>query len=217
MSNMLHTLKSALRLHGSRPEETPLHLEELQTERELTDGALRSLAPAETPGQLALQIRLALSHERVRRERRWAGRLQHGWETFRENSLQPFAVQAAVAATALLAVAGGMLMLGAVTPGQAVEANDTPLAGFSAPHYMYSVAGEQPVGSSTDKPLIVEAKIDPAGRVYDYQIVSGDLDSAASAALRQRMLTGVFRPAKVFGEPVRGTVLLTFADVVVRG
>ena len=217
MKDMLHTLSSALRLHRSHSEEALPDLDELQTERELTDGALRSLAPVEAPEQLALQIRLALSHEKVRRERRWAGRVQHRWEVFRENSLQPFAVQAAVATVALLAVAGGALLLGAVAPQQAVQANDTPLAGFSAPRYLYSVAGEQPVGSSTDAPLIVEAKVDRAGRVYNYRVVSGGLDATASAALRQRMLTGVFKPARVFGEPVRGTVLLTFADVVVRG
>lgn len=217
MKNMLRTLTSPLRLHRNRSEAVPVDTDELQTERELTDGALRMLAPAQAPDQLALQIRLALSHERVRRDRRWAGRLQHRWDAFRENSLQPFAVQAAVAAVALVAVAGGVLMLGAVAPQQAVQANDTPLAGFSAPRYLYSVAGEQPVGSSTDAPLIVEAKVDPAGRVYSYRVVSGGLDATASAALRQRMLTGIFQPAKVFGEPVRGTVLLTFADVMVRG
>lgn len=218
MKDMLHSLTSALHLHRERrPEDVPAGLEELQTERELTDGALRALTSAEAPERLALQIRLALSHEQVRRERRWTGRLQHRWETFRENALQPFAVQAAVAAVALLSVAGGALMLGAVAPQQAVQANDTPLAGFSAPRYLYSMAGEQPVGSSTDAPLIVEAKVDPAGRVYDYRVVSGGLDATASSALQQRLLTGVFQPARVFGEPVRGTVLLTFADVVVRG
>lgn len=217
MNVMLHTVTSALRLRRNRSEEVPAHLEEVQTERELTDSALRTLESVKAPEQLSLQIRLALSHERVRRERRWAGRLQHRWVTFRENSLQPFAVQAAVATVALLAVAGGALMLGAVTPQQAVQANDTPLAGFSAPRYLYSVAGEQPVGSSTDAPLIVEAEVDRAGRVYSYRVISGGLDATASAALQQRMLTGVFKPARVFGEAVRGTVLLTFADVMVRG
>ncbi len=217
MKDMLNSLSSVLPVRRRCSEQLLPALEELQSERELTDGALRTLAPAQAPEQLALQIRLALSHEQVRRERRWAGRVQHSWEVFRENSLRPFAVQAAVAAVALLAVAGGALMLGAVAPQQAVQANDTPLAGFSAPRYLYSVAGEQPVGSSTDAPLIVEAKVNTAGRVYSYRVVSGGLDATATSALRQRMLTGIFRPAKVFGEPVRGTVLLTFADVVVRG
>ncbi|MGI4854622.1 MAG: hypothetical protein ACRYF4_11325 [Janthinobacterium lividum] len=191
--------------------------EELQSEREYTDNALRTLAPVEAPAELALSIRLALSHERVRAERRFLGRVQFWCAAFFENSIKPIGLQAAVATVALLAAAGGVLMLGAVAPQQAVEANDAPLAGFSAPRYLYSVAGEQAVGGIGDQPLIVEARVDPAGRVYAYHVISGALDAAASAALQQRMVTGVFQPAKVFGEPVRGSVLLTFADVVVRG
>ena len=192
-------------------------LEELSFERTLTDNALRSLTSAEMPEDLSLRIRLALSHERVRAERKFAGRLRYRWETFRENSLRPIAMQVTIAAAALLAVAGGALMLGAIAPQQAVQANDTPLAGFSAPAYLYSISGEQPVGGTGDQPLIVQARIDRMGRVYDYHLLSGTLDDSAAMALRQRMLSGVFRPAQVFGEPVPGTVVLTFADVVVRG
>ena len=191
--------------------------EELSFERSLTDEALRSLAPVEIPDDLSLRIRLALSHERVRAERRLRGRVLHRLQAFREPALRPFALQLGVAATALVAVCSGILVLGAVTPQQAVRANDIPLAGFSAPRYLYSIAGEQRVGSIDDQPLIVQAMVDSSGRVYDYHLLSGTLDHAAEAALRQRLLTGVFQPAKVFDEPTRGSVVLTFADVVVRG
>ena len=191
--------------------------DELSFERAMTDGALRVLAPVEPPADLSLRIRLALSHERVRAERRLGGRVLHRLQAFRENSLRPFAMHLGVAAIALVSLCGGALVLGAVTPQQAVRANDIPLAGFSAPHYLYSVAGEQRVGSVDGAPLIVQAMVDRGGRVYDYRVLSGTLDSAAEAALRQRLLTGVFQPAKVFDEPIRGTVVLTFADVVVRG
>jgi hypothetical protein len=117
----------------------------------------------------------------------------------------------------MIAVVGGTLMLGAVAPQQAVEANDEPLTGFSSPRFMYSSASEQLVAPAGDEPLIVRAMVDNKGRVYDYRVLSGKLDDTGSAALRQRMLTGVFRPAEIFGEPVRGSVLLTFSDVIVRG
>ena len=191
--------------------------DELSFERALTDGALRALAPVEPPPDLSLRIRLALSHERVRAERRLAGRVLYRLEVFRDNALRPFALHLGVAAAALVAVCAGALVLGAVTPEQAVRADDIPLAGFSAPHYLYSVGGEQRVGSVDGQPLIVQAMVDPKGRVYDYRVLSGTLDQAAEAALRDRLLTGVFQPAKVFDEPTRGTVVLTFADVVVRG
>ena len=217
MKYLSDTLKSMLKIVPAPMERTGEPMEELQSEREFTDTVLRSLAPVESPAELSLRIRLALSHERVRAERKFVGRLQHRWNAFFENSVKPVGLQAGVVAVALLAVAGGVLMLGAVAPQQAVEANDIPLTGFSAPRYLYSVAGEQAVGGVGDQPLMVEAKIDQAGRVYDYRVVSGALDPAAAAALRQRMVTGVFQPAKIFGEPVRGRVLLTFADVVVHG
>lgn len=191
--------------------------EELSFERKALDNVLSTLAPVQAPPDLPLRIRLALSHERVRAERRLLGRLQHRWEAFRENSLRPVALQVAVVAAALVAVAGGGLMLGAVTPQQTVQANDVPLAGFSTPRYLYSIAGEQPVGGTSDQPLMVEANIGSTGRVYDYRVLSGSLDTRSDAALRQRMLTGVFQPAKVFGESVKGSVVLTFADVVVHG
>jgi hypothetical protein len=207
----LEHLLDRVGLHAAPPAD-----EELGFERALTDNALRTLGPATVPADLSLRIRLALSHERVRAERRFTGRLRHGLEMFWENTIRPMSLQVGVAA-AMIAVIGGVLMLGAVAPQQAVEANDEPLAGFSAPRYLYSAAGEQPLGSVNDAPLVVQAMVDSAGRVYDYHVLSGALDEQATAALRQRMLTGVFRPANVFGQPVRGNVVLTFADVVVHG
>jgi hypothetical protein len=190
--------------------------EELQFERSLTDNALRTLGPVRAPEDLSLRIRLALSHERVRAERRIMGRLQDRWVSFRENSLRPFALQGAVITAALVATIGGALLLGALAPQQAVQANEEPLAGFSAPRFLYSAAAEQPVASAGDEPLMVQAMVDAKGRVYDYRVLSGQLDPIAATALQQRMLTGVFQPAQVFGQPVRGRVVLTFADVVVH-
>ena len=203
-------------LHHVRPHAEPHIPEELGFERALTDNALRALGSAPVPADLSLRIRLALSHERVRAERRLSGRLRHSLEMFWENTVRPMSLQVGVAA-AMIAVVGGALMLGTVAPQQTVEANDEPLTGFSAPRYLYSAAGVQPVGSVDDAPLVVQAMIDREGRVYDYHVLSGALDATESAALQQRMLTGVFQPAHVFGQPVKGSVVLTFADVVVRG
>jgi hypothetical protein len=210
-SKTLNQLLEQVGLHKDTPPE------ELQFERTLTDNALRTLGPVRAPEDLSLRIRLALSHERIRADRRIVGRFQDRWESLRENSLRPFALQGAVVAIALLATVGGLLMLGAVAPQQTVEANDEPLTGFSAPRFLYSAAAEQPVASAGEEPLMVQAMVDTKGRVYDYRVLSGQLDETAATALRQRMLTGVFQPAKIFGQPVRGRVVLTFADVVVRG
>lgn len=209
------------RLRTSRAaaaEREALQMEETTAERTCTDRALRSLAPIAAPADLQLRLRVALSHERVRADRRISGRIAHRLHLLRENTLRAFAVQGAVAVAALLLLVGVAVRLGAVTPGQTVEANDIPLIGFSAPHYLYSSYGvRQPVVSVDAAPVLVEAKVNAAGRVYDYRILSGTLDAGGVSALRERMLSSVFRPARILGEPVRGHVVLAFADVEVHG
>lgn len=193
--------------------------EETHRERVMTDDALRSLGGSMTaPADLQLRLRVALSHERVRQERQWLGRLEHRMYLLRENTLRPFAVQGAMVAAALLVVLGVGVTLGAVTPGQAVEANDVPLIGFSAPRYLYAAGNTSArVDSADQTPLMVEARVNSIGHVYDYRVLSGTLTPATEAALRERMLNSVFTPASFFGEPVRGTAVLTFADVEVHG
>lgn len=197
----------------------PVWLDETNRERVMTDEALRSVQDGPTtPEDLQLRLRLAISHERVRAERRWSGRLLHRWHLLRENTLRPFAMPTAIAAAALVMLLGVGVTLGAVTPQQAVEANDIPLQGFSAPRYLYAASGaSRIVASANGEPLMVQAYVDNTGRVYDYRVLSGDLTPALDTSLRERMLSSVFTPASFFGEPVRGTVVLTFADVEVHG
>jgi len=191
--------------------------DELSFERSLTDNALRRLAPSAAPRDLALRIRLAISHERVRAQHNWVSRMHDRAELFWDNTVRPMAVQVVVATVALVAVTGGALMLSGLAPQQAVEANDEPLAGFSAPRYMWSAVDTAPLASTNEAPLIVKAMIDAKGRIYDYKVLSGATDERTSQALQQRMLTSVFKPARVFDQPVRGSILLTFGDIVVRG
>ena len=185
----------------------------------MTDEALRSVQSSlATPDDLQLRLRLAISHERVRAERRWSGRLSHSFHLLRENTLRRFVMPSALAAAALVVLLGVGVTLGAVTPQQAVEANDVPLMGFSGPRYLYAAdSTARAVASVNEAPLMVQAKVDSTGRVYDYRVLSGALTPALDAALRERMLSSVFKPASFFGESVRGTVVLTFADVEVHG
>ncbi len=192
--------------------------EETTAERVATDDALHTLLPIETPASLQLRLRVALSHERVRSERRWTGRIAHRWHLLHQNTLHRYGVQAAVGAAAFLMLIGIGLNLGTVTSAQTVEANDIPLIGFSSPHYLYSNSGlHQPVVSTDEAPVVVEASVNAEGRVYNYRVLSGSLDATAVGALRERMVSGVFQPARILGEPVRGKIVLTFADVEVHG
>jgi hypothetical protein len=66
-------------------------------------------------------------------------------------------------------------------------------------------------------PVVVQAFVNGEGRVYDYKIISGNSDTKTRSQLEDTLLFSVFAPAEVFGQPVRGTVLLSFYDVSVRG
>ena len=99
----------------------------------------------------------------------------------------------------------------------AVMANDEPLGAMTAPHYLYSVAGIQPVTTAEDSTIIVEALVNARGQVYDYRIVSGPQDAVVRSQVVDRLLACVFQPASVFGVPVRGHVVMAFAGISVRG
>jgi hypothetical protein len=64
---------------------------------------------------------------------------------------------------------------------------------------------------------VVEAFVNDSGRVYDYNIVSGPEDAGVQTQIANQLLLSVFEPAKVFGGPVRGRVVLTFSGISVRG
>ncbi len=212
-----HNLLEKLRASRTATE-APAILEETTAERVHTDAALHTLASIAAPADLQLRLRLALSHERVRADRRWTGRIAHHWHLLRENTLRGHAMHGVLALATLVLLAGIGLNLGTVAPSQTVEADDIPLIGFSSPRYLYSSSGlHQAIVSEDEAPILVEAKVNAGGRVYDYRVLSGALDATGIRALRERMLSAVFKPAQILGEPVRGHVILTFADVEVHG
>ena len=68
-----------------------------------------------------------------------------------------------------------------------------------------------------ESPVLVEAKVDGEGRVYDYTIVSGPADPAIERRVQEDLLSSVFRPAMAFGVPVAGRVVITYSGISVRG
>jgi hypothetical protein len=63
----------------------------------------------------------------------------------------------------------------------------------------------------------VEALVNEQGRVYDYVIVNGPHSAQVQVQVADNLLASVFKPAMVFGVPVRGHVVLTYTGVSVRG
>ena len=174
---------------------------------------LAAVGPAKPPADLSLKLRLAISHERGKRQR-LRDTLGVRWT----NLVRPVMLQASAGFAGAVMLLGTIAMLvGALGAPQAVLANDEPLGALTSPHYLYSEARQQPVITPEDTTIVIEADVNAAGRVYDYTIVSGPQDERTLAQVRDQVMLLVYQPALAFGEPVRGRVLITFSGVSVHG
>ena len=174
--------------------------------------ALEDLGPAKPPARLQQRLRAALDIER-----------DHGthlplfdrvaliWRT----SVAPLAVQTAGGMLAAVLLLASVFRL--FGPGIEVQANDDGLAHLIGPRYLYSQVPPTAVETGRDVPVLIDAKVDTRGRVYDYDIIDGPADPAVRRQVEQNLLTSVFTPATVFGVPVQGHVMLTYTGVSVRG
>jgi anti-sigma factor RsiW len=176
--------------------------------------SLAMLGPAKPSPNLARRLRVAISHERAESRSRWFDSLSLRWD----NSFRPMLVQVSAGLAGTIVLVGGiMLLLGMVAAPEAVMANDEPLGGLTAPHYLYSAEQPHAIITGQDSTIVVEALVDARGRVYDYNIVSGPASEAVRIQVADQLLESVFEPARVFGGPVRGRVIMTFAGISVSG
>ena len=177
-------------------------------------GLLAAVGPDKAPEDLGVRLRVAISRESARRQGHWWDGLAVRWE----NGLRPLVVQASAGLAMALVLLGGIGgLMGFVAAPPAVMANDEPLGAMTSPHYLYSTAPQQPVVAGLDTTIVVEAKVNADGRVYDYSVLSGPTDDRTMAQVRDQVMLQVYEPARVFGEAVSGRVLITFAGVSVRG
>jgi anti-sigma factor RsiW len=175
---------------------------------------LGTVGAVKAPADLGLQLRLAISHENARRQWHWWNIVTTRWD----NMLRPALVQASAGLAGAVVLVGSLAMLiGVVAVPQPVMANDEPLGALTAPHYLYSAARLEAVATPEDTTIVIQAKVNSAGRVYDYDIISGPTDAATDDQVRDQLLLQVYEPARAFGEPVRGQVLVTFSGVSVHG
>jgi hypothetical protein len=173
---------------------------------------LGQMGPATMPNGLAMRLRLALAAERA--EQSYLSplaRLRAAWQA----TIAPMALRVAGGFTAALVLVGGLSWMFAAPI--AVQANDDRLANLAPPQYLYSQVPPQPIPAPRDTPIIVEALVNEQGRVYDYTILDGPRDPKVQVRVEDNLLASVFRPATVFGTPVRGHVVLTYTGVSVRG
>ena len=178
----------------------------------LTQNALATLRPAKAPTDISLKLRLANSREHARRESRLLDRLSLAWD----NVLRPRLVQFSAGLAGSLVLGSTALLIGVVAVPQPVLANDEPLGAITAPHLLYSTVASAGFVNSSD-PVVVDARVDSLGRVYDFSIVSGPDNETVRNQVTDQLLGSVFQPASAFGVPVRGRVVMTFSGISVHG
>jgi anti-sigma factor RsiW len=210
------------RLNGREMQRIAAHLERCPecaqewTSLRQTQAWLAELGPVPEPEDLPLRIRVALSQERARKRRNPI----EGWNLVWRNTVGPFLLQAAAGfASAVLLLGSVIVLLTMFTQPEAASAkSDEPLGMASGPRLLYlsSGVGKSDIGAVSE-PVVVEAYINGAGRVYDYRIVSGPTDDATRSQVENLLLFSVFEPARRFGQPVRGLAVLSFAGISVRG
>jgi anti-sigma factor RsiW len=174
--------------------------------------SLGELGPATMPARLQMQLRGAIAAERSRESYLPVHRrLLHQWQS----TIAPAALRVAGGFAAALVIVAGLGYLFAAPI--AVQANDDRLANLTAARYLYSQVPPQPIRVPHDEPILVEALVNEQGRVYDYNILTGPRDQAVELQVADNLLASVFKPASLFGVPVRGHVVLTYTGVSVHG
>jgi anti-sigma factor RsiW len=175
---------------------------------------VNSIGPAKAPENLGLRLRVALSQQMANTTEEKFARGRVRWE----NTMLPlmWRVTAGFASTVAMLCAVALLMGMFAYPEPAL-AGDEPLGNASSPRFLYTSLEPAEGVADSNNPVVVQAFVNGEGRVYDYNIVSGSADTKTRSLLEDTLLFSVFAPAQVFGQPVRGTVLLSFSGVSVRG
>ena len=173
-----------------------------------------TLGPTRVPEDLALRLRVAISQESRNSARERLGRFHSRWE----NTFQPFLLRAAAGfASAIFLVGSAALLVGNFTSPVPVEASDQPLETSTTPRLLYSSFQPADAIGDHNNPVMLEVFVDGHGRVYDYKVLSGQVDEKTRQSIDSLLLFSVFTPAHSFDQPVRGTALMSFSGISVKG
>jgi hypothetical protein len=67
--------------------------------------------------------------------------------------------------------------------------------------------------------VVVEAYIDPNGRVQDYKVLSSPNGNVTDVdpRIKNMLIFTIFRPATSYGRPMSGKAVLSFSTINVKG
>lgn len=186
--------------------------EEFQAWRSM-QSALGDLGPAQAPFELQARLRDALASEiSTGRHLSPFRRLLE----FSQRTLAPAGLRLGAGLAATLVILGSAAcFVGTALP---VQANDERLAHLNSPRFLYSETDPLPIETSRSfVAVVVDAKIDDRGRVYDFDVIDGPKDEATRVRIAANLLGSVFKPATIFGTPVPGHAVMTYTTVSARG
>jgi hypothetical protein len=176
-----------------------------------TQQLLTRVGRRKAPDDLALKLRLAISHQAAHRRRPYF----EGLVMRLQNSINSFAVPATAGLISAVAIFGFLMGFFAL-PLQAGKA-DVPLMFNTAPQLEQSQF-QMSLDSIHGDSLVIAAYIDSQGRVQDYRILSNpDPLTDIPAPVKNMLIFSRFKPAMSMGSPISGTAVLSFSKVSVKG
>ncbi|HUQ49533.1 MAG TPA: zf-HC2 domain-containing protein [Terriglobales bacterium] len=205
-------LNGAERITVSRHLETCSSCTQEYTSLDRTQSLLSALGRKPAPPDLALKLRVAVSQE-----------ISMSWQKRYQRVLNR--VEEAINAFMLPATAGlvtailmfGLLIGSFMSIPKGVSANsDVPTMLYTPPKLASAPFSDSFI-INAETPVMIEALVDANGRLQDYRIISGKDDRDIRKQLDRSLIFTVFEPAKSFGQPAPGKVVLSFANIDVKG
>lgn len=174
--------------------------------------SLRAMPEVQAPKRLRVDLQLIASRERLRMlaKRSFSSRIEYLTWRVRlvfENLMRPLALPFAGG------LASAVFLFSALMPSLGFQrnlANDvsTPLYQEAGIYAVPAIPRVQPVDD-----ILVEVEIDGQGRVVDYNISHGEINGE----IANLILFTTYTPAKMFGQPTVGRILLRRSRIVVKG
>ena len=160
---------------------------------------LASVGKKKAPNDLALRLRLAIQHERAKASKRGFRAL--AWRV--EHAFNNVMLPATAGLISAVIIFGLLIGFFALPPVQ----NDIPTSLYMPPRLTsapFALLG-------IDKPVIVEADVNAEGRVEDYRVLSGPGESdGLRIQLDNALIFATFEPARAFGLPAAGKIVISF-------
>jgi hypothetical protein len=176
-----------------------------------TKWLMATMAPHAAPPQLALRLNDVLAQQ-------IAARRQDGRQTLTVRFLRWSTINAY-----MLPATGGLLsavlifglLIGVLVPARLHPGNDVPTMLYTPPEMTAAPFGLSENGASSGEALLVEAVVDPHGRVQDYRVLNSNAE--LSPEMKNALIFTQFRPATSFGVPTSGRVVISFSNINVGG